>query len=51
MLGRVQSFLPELKKADQELKLRLQSQEHCDLIVLDEENVEQGEPCIEMVSV
>ena len=49
MLGRVQSFLPELKEADEELKQRLQSQPDCDLTDLDIESVEDGEAHIEMV--
>ena len=47
VLGRVQSFLPQLKEADQELSLKLQSESKGDL---DIENVEEGEACIEMVS-
>ena len=46
MLGRVQSFLPQLKDADKELKERLQSHDPDDL---DIENVAEGEACVEMV--
>ena len=49
VLGRVQSFLPQLKEADQQLKQRLHSQPDCDLTDLDIESVEDGEAHIEMV--
>lgn len=47
VLGRVQLFLPQLKDADRQLKERLRSH---DLDDLDIENVEEGEPCVEMVT-
>ena len=46
VLGRVQSFLPQLEDADRELKERLQSNDPDDL---DIENVAEGEACVEMV--
>ena len=46
MLGRVQSFLPQLEDADRDLKERLQSHDPDDL---DIENVAEGEACVEMV--
>ena len=49
VLGRVQSFLPQLEKADQELRVRLESQPQGDYSDLDIENVKEGEACIEMV--
>ena len=49
VLGRVQSFLPQLEKADQELRVRLKSQPRDDHNDLDIENVKEGEACIEMV--
>ena len=49
VLGRVQSFLPQLEKADQELRVRLKSQPQGDHNDLDIETVKEGEACIEMV--
>ena len=48
VLDRAQSFLPQLREANQELRQRLQSQTQGDI---DIESVEEGEACIEMVSI
>ena len=47
VLSQVKAFLPRLEEADRELQKRLQGKGEG----LDIEEVEEGEPCIEMVGV